>query len=101
MPIVPTPAVRVSMATAVRPGRAPAAPAPRRAAWTALRALFLKWSARRRLGASIAHLDDRLLADAGLKPTDRGLGDRLIRHFVAGSEMWSAAPPNVARRDRF
>jgi hypothetical protein len=47
-------------------------------------------SARRRLARSIAHLDDRLLADAGLTPQQRGLGDQLLRHFAATSRVFSA-----------
>ena len=48
-------------------------------------------AARRRLARSIAHLDDRLLADAGLTGEQRGLGHRLIRHFAAASAIWSGA----------
>ena len=35
--------------------------------------------ARRRLHRSIAHLDDRLLADIGLSPEDLGFAERLAR----------------------
>ena len=58
---------------------------------TALRAMFARASARRRLARSIAHLDDRMLADAGLTPQDRGLGDGLIRGFAAMSQMLTSA----------
>ena len=56
----------------------------------ALRGMFARISARRRLARSIAHLDDRLLADAGLTPQHRGLGDHLLRHFAAASRVFSA-----------
>jgi uncharacterized protein YjiS (DUF1127 family) len=61
-------------------------------AWRALRDAAARWLARRRRSANIAHLDDRLLADAGFKPQDLGLGERLIRRYVAGGDIW--------RRDR-
>jgi uncharacterized protein YjiS (DUF1127 family) len=61
------------------------------ARWAALAPLARRWAARRRLGRSIAHLDDRLLEDIGLQPTDRGFGQRLIRRFAAGGEIWAAA----------
>jgi uncharacterized protein YjiS (DUF1127 family) len=57
--------------------------------WNELRSLVARWSARQRFRRSIAHLDDRLLADAGLGPQDLGLGERLIRHFVAGGDIWA------------
>ena len=47
--------------------------------------MLARASARRRLARSIAHLDDRMLADAGLAPEHRGLGDGLIRGFAAMS----------------
>lgn len=59
--------------------------------WIALRKMLARASARRRLARSIAHLDDRMLADAGLTPQDRGLGDSLIRGFAAMSEMLTSA----------
>ena len=55
--------------------------------WAAFRSILARAAARRRLARSIAHLDDRLLTDAGLAPRDRGLGDRLIRHVAGTSEM--------------
>jgi uncharacterized protein YjiS (DUF1127 family) len=69
--------------------RAPATVAPSvRAGWAALQSVLARWFSRRRLGASLAHLDDRLLADAGFGPSDLGLGERLIRRFVAGGDIW-------------
>jgi hypothetical protein len=48
-----------------------------------------RWLARERIGRSIAHLDDRLLADVGLCPRDLGLGERLIRRYAAGGGIWA------------
>jgi hypothetical protein len=59
-----------------------------RSGWTALRLQVARWLARQRLGRSIAHLDNRLLADAGFNPRDLGLGERLIRRHVAGGDIW-------------
>ena len=56
-----------------------------------LRKGLARLSARRRLARSIAHLDDRLLADAGLAPEHRGVGDHLLRHFAAASQIGSGA----------
>lgn len=67
--------------------------AAQRPLWLALKAVAARWLARQRRSASIAHLDDRLLADAGFKPKDLGLGERLIRRYVAGGDVW--------RRDKF
>jgi hypothetical protein len=58
-----------------------------RASRAAFRSMLARAASRRRLARSIAHLDDRMLADAGLTAEHRGLGDRLIRHFAAASEM--------------
>jgi hypothetical protein len=70
-----------------------------RSNWATFRSMLARAAARRRLARSIAHLDDRLLADAGLAAEHRGLGDRLIRHFAAVSEMWrSAQDGSVAAR---
>ena len=57
------------------------------AAGIALRSRLAAWSKRRRLSRSIAHLDARLLADAGLSEEHRGMGDRLIRNFASLSEI--------------
>lgn len=57
--------------------------------WAAFRSVLARAAGRRRLAHSIAHLDDRLLADAGLTGAQRGFGDRLIRHFAAASAVWS------------
>jgi uncharacterized protein YjiS (DUF1127 family) len=54
----------------------------------ALKAAPVRWLSRQRLSASIAHLDDRLLADVGLGPSDLALGERLIRRFAAGGDIW-------------
>jgi len=59
-----------------------------RAGWTTLKSLPLRWLSRQRLSGSIAHLDDRLLADVGLDPSYLGLGQRLIRRFVPGGDIW-------------
>ena len=56
-----------------------------------LRERFARVSAGWRLARSIAHLDDRLLADVGLAPEHRGMGDHLLRHFAAASQTWSGA----------
>jgi uncharacterized protein YjiS (DUF1127 family) len=57
--------------------------------WTTLRSLLTRWLARRRLSRSVAHLDDRLLADVGLGPRDLGFYDRLIRRYVTGADTWA------------
>jgi uncharacterized protein YjiS (DUF1127 family) len=59
------------------------------AGWTALRSLVTGWRARQRLGRSISHLDDRLLADAGIDPRNLGFGERLIRRYGAGGGIWA------------
>ena len=69
----------------------PPLPAAIHSNWAAFRATLARGAARRRLARSIVHLDDRLLADAGLTDEQRGLGDRLIRRFAAASAIWSGA----------
>jgi uncharacterized protein YjiS (DUF1127 family) len=60
------------------------------AKWTALRSLWRRWLARRRLRQSIAHLDDRLLADVGLGPEDLGNVERFTRRRAANiQDYWS------------
>jgi hypothetical protein len=68
------------------------------AGWAALKSLPARWLARQRLGGSISHLDDRLLADIGLDPRDLGLGERLIRRFVPGGDVWPADKAGNATR---
>jgi uncharacterized protein YjiS (DUF1127 family) len=58
------------------------------AGWAALKSLPARWRSRRRLSGGIAHLDDRLLADVGLDPSYLGLGQRLIRRFAPGGDIW-------------
>jgi hypothetical protein len=59
--------------------------------WMTLRERLARLSARWRLARSIAHFDDRLLADVGLAPEHRGVGDHLLRHFAAASQIGSGA----------
>jgi uncharacterized protein YjiS (DUF1127 family) len=81
--------VEEAMSEAILDSREPATVAPSvLAGWAGLKSLPARWQRRRRLGASIAHLDDRLLADVGLDPSDLGLGQRLIRRFVPGGDIW-------------
>ena len=47
-----------------------------------LQSAWTRLLARRRLRRSIAHLDDRLLADIGLSPQDLGLAERKRSLFV-------------------
>ena len=77
------------MSEAILDSRTPATVAPSAlAGWVALKSLPARWRSRRRLSGSIAHLDDRLLADVGIDPSYLGLGERLIRRFVAGGDIW-------------
>lgn len=76
------------MSEAILDSRTPATVAPSvLAGWVALKSLA-RWRSRRRLGGSIAHLDDRPLADVGIDPSYLGLGERLIRRFAAGGDIW-------------
>jgi uncharacterized protein YjiS (DUF1127 family) len=43
---------------------------------------------RRRLARSIAHLDDRLLADIGLGPEDLGFSERVARRRATAVGIW-------------
>ena len=52
--------------------------------WAKLRRVWADWSARRRLGRCVAHLDDRLLADIGLNAEDLSVTERLARRQAAG-----------------
>jgi uncharacterized protein YjiS (DUF1127 family) len=68
-----------------RPVIAPAAASM----WRHIRSTLARWSARRRFRRSIAHLDDRLLADIGFTADDLGVVDRIVRRYVAGGELWT------------
>jgi uncharacterized protein YjiS (DUF1127 family) len=58
--------------------------------WTELLCAWMRWSARRRLRQSIAHLDERLLADIGLDPEDLGFAERFARRRAANLQnFWS------------
>jgi uncharacterized protein YjiS (DUF1127 family) len=58
-------------------------------AWTALRCFAIRFANRYRLGRSIAHLNDRLLADVGLSPEGLGLGESLIRGSASEATLWA------------
>ena len=69
--------------------------------WTELRSGWMRWLARRRLEGSIAHLDDRRLADVGLGPQDLGFAERLMRRHAVGGGNWTVAKmASSERRDR-
>ena len=53
------------------------------ARWAKIRQAWTRWSARRRLRQSVAHLDDRLLADIGLSAEDLSVTERLARRQAA------------------
>jgi uncharacterized protein YjiS (DUF1127 family) len=58
--------------------------------WTELRCTWRRWLARRRLRRSIAHLDERLLADIGLDPEDLGFAERFAHRRAANLQnFWS------------
>lgn len=56
-----------------------------------LRSAWDRRAARRRLARSIAHLNDRLLADIGLGPEDLGFAERLARSRAAGIGIWAGS----------
>ena len=58
--------------------------------YTEIRSRLARWLARKRVTRRIAHLDDRLLADAGFSPRDLGFGERLVRNYAAGGGIWAA-----------
>jgi Domain of unknown function (DUF1127) len=51
--------------------------------WARLHCSWTRRSARRRLHRSVAHLDDRLLADIGLSAEDLSVTERLARRQAA------------------
>ena len=68
------------------------------AQWAEARLAWMRWLARHRLGRSIAHLDDRLLADIGLGPHDLAFAERLIRGRAASlPKSWSLEEPGQIR----
>jgi uncharacterized protein YjiS (DUF1127 family) len=68
--------------------RLPAAVASRLAG---LRCAWKRRARRHRLARSIAHLDDRLLADIGLSPEDLGFAERVARSRAAGLGFWAGS----------
>jgi uncharacterized protein YjiS (DUF1127 family) len=68
-------------------GALPAAIASRLAQF---RYVWKRQASRRRLARSIAHLDDRLLADIGLSPEDLGLTERVARRRATGG-IWAGS----------
>ena len=61
-----------------------------------LRCAWERQAIRRRLARSIAHLDDRLLADIGLGPEDLGIAERLARRrAIGGMCAGSKAGPGI------
>jgi hypothetical protein len=57
-------------------------------AWSALRSFAIHLADCYRLARSIAHLNDRLLADVGLGSRDLGLGESLIRGAASEVTLW-------------
>jgi uncharacterized protein YjiS (DUF1127 family) len=51
--------------------------------WTEVRSVWMRRLARHRFRQSIAHLDDRLLADIGLGPQHLGFAERVARYQAA------------------
>ena len=56
-----------------------------------LRSAWKRRAGRHRLARSIAHLDDRLLADIGLGPEDLGFAERLARSRPIGVGIWASS----------
>jgi uncharacterized protein YjiS (DUF1127 family) len=50
-----------------------------------------RWAERRRLARSIAHLDDRLLADIGLGREHLGFAERVARGRATGVGIWTGS----------
>ena len=60
-----------------------------------LRSAWRRRASSHRLVHSIAHLDDRLLADIGLGPEDLGVAERLARRRTGGMWAGSIAGPGT------
>ena len=73
-----------------REGKTTILPAAIASRWTELRSAWIRRLARRRLQRSIAHLNDRLLADIGLGPQDLGFAQRFVRSHPVGGDIWAA-----------
>jgi uncharacterized protein YjiS (DUF1127 family) len=56
-----------------------------------IRSAWQRQTARRRLARSIAHLDDRLLADIGLGPEDLDFAERFARRRASGLGTWASS----------
>jgi uncharacterized protein YjiS (DUF1127 family) len=74
VPMVPRPIVKAGRSSALRFSWSSAAE---------------HWLSVRTLRSSIAHLDDRLLADAGFSQRDLGFAERFVRGAVAGGSIWA------------
>lgn len=72
--------------------RLPAAVASR---WADLRSAWERRAGRRRLARSIAHLDDRLLADIGLDSEDLGFAERVARRRAG--RIWAGSRAGLDR----
>jgi uncharacterized protein YjiS (DUF1127 family) len=57
---------------------------------TKLRSAWKRQASSRRLARSIAHLDDRLLADIGLGPEDLGFAERFARRRATDG-IWAGS----------
>ena len=62
-----------------------------------LQSAWMRRTGRRRLAQSIAHLDDRLLADIGLGPQDLGFAERVARSRATGTAYGRAARRGLAQ----
>jgi uncharacterized protein YjiS (DUF1127 family) len=56
-----------------------------------LRSAWMRRVSRQRLARSIAHLDDRLLADIGLGRQDLRFAERVARSRAAGGGIWAGS----------
>jgi uncharacterized protein YjiS (DUF1127 family) len=59
--------------------------------WAELRSAWKRRAGRHRLARSVAHLDDRLLADIGLGPEDLAFAERLARRRATGLGIWAGS----------
>lgn len=59
--------------------------------WVELRSAWKRQANSRRLARSIAHLDDRLLADIGLRAEHLGFAERVARSRAKGVGSWAGS----------